>query len=180
MKDTITRGEFVHLLKCFIDEQRTTTLYVRTDDNQLIVVGLAAGEIVSLRCGHKRGEQAIPLIRSMNEGRYRLDDASSPHRNVGITLPPNEELLLLLEENEATFSSSDCEWAHDALCDVLSHYMGPIAPVLCKEAIAAVGGIDSPTKVRQVVERLAREMDRGTDANRFREQVQTRLARLQR
>ena len=157
MKGPINRHQLIELLQSFIEKGHTTTLYVTTDDKQLITVGVDQGKIVSLRCGHKRGERAIPMIRKMQTGTYRLDEKSQPHPNVGVRLPPSEALLHLLSgeeggERDETGQTIDCQWVHDVLCKVLGEYMGPIAPVICSEAVEAVGGLDSQEKIQQVVE----------------------------
>jgi len=179
MKGIITRTQLINLLKSLVNEQRTTTLYVRTNDNHLITFGVDRGEIVSMRCGAKRGERAIPMIRQMRAGTYRLDDEHTPLRNAGITLPPSQTLLLLLAE-EDEIEASDCEWVQDVLCKVLADYMGPIAPLVCRETVEAVGGLDSPEQVERVIDRLAREIDNSAEAERFRLRVKSELSHLKR
>jgi len=187
MKDSIDRDQFIALLKSLIENERTTTIYVSTDDKQLITVGIDQGQIVSLRCGIKRGERAIPMISNMRSGTYRLDEKSQPHPNVGIRLPPTEVLLHLLsgedrsegDERGGKDHAIDSQWVHDALCKVLVQYMGPIAPVVCREAIDAVGGVDSPEKVRRAVDRLADEINDTAEAERFRAQAQSELETMQ-
>jgi len=53
--------------------------------------------------------------------------------------------------------------------------MGPIAPLMCRETIKAAGGIDSPDKVRRVIDELAREIDDMAEAKRFLTQTQAEL-----
>ena len=173
--EPITRDQLIDLLRSLLEDRHTTSLYVHTDDNQLIVIGINQGEIVSLRCGSKRGEQAIPMIRDMNAATYRLYDQIAPRPNVGVKLPPSETLLSLLSEAGGAEADDDCQWVHDVLCKVLGEYMGPIAPVICSEAVEAVGGLDSQEKIQQVVEQIALEIDSPAEAQRFRVQAQSEL-----
>jgi len=177
MNGEITRNQLVDLLKSLVKEGRTSTLYVHTDDNHLIAIGVDRGEIVSLICGPKQGERAIPLIRQMRTGTYRLDDSVTPHRRFGARLPSSDALLSLLTE-EGDTQVSDCQWVQDVLCKVLADYMGPIAPLVCRDTVQAAGGIDSPEKVKRVVEDLAQEIESVAEADRFRAQAQAELGNL--
>ena len=177
MNGEITRNQLVDLLKGLVKDGRSSTIYVHTDDNHLIAVGVDRGEIVSLICGPKQGERAIPLIRKMRTGTYRVDDAVTPHRRFGAKLPSSDALLSLLAE-DGDIGVSDCQWVQEVLCKVLADYMGPIAPLVCRDTVKAAGGIDSPEQVKRVVEDLAQEIDNLAEAERFRAQAQAELGSL--
>lgn len=174
MKGEITRKQLVALLESLVAKRQTTTLYVRTDDNHLIAIGVAHGEIVSLICGPRQGERAIPQIRKMRSGTYRLDDKAMPHQRAGTSLPSSKTLLSLLSADDDA-PANDCDWLQDVLCNVLRDYVGPIAPVVCRDTVEAAGGVDSPEKVRRVVEELAREIDDANEAKRFVARAQAEL-----
>lgn len=174
MKAEITRKQLVGLLETLVAKRQTTTLYVRTDDNHLIAIGVDRGEIVSLICGPRQGERAIPQIRKMRSGTYRLDDNATPHRRAGTSLPSSKTLLTLLSADDDA-PSDDCDWLQDVLCNVLRDYVGPIAPVVCRDTVEAAGGVDSPEKVRWVIEELAREIDDTGEAQRFVARAQAEL-----
>ena len=88
MNGEITRTQLIALLRQLVDEKRTSTLYVHTDENHLIAVGVDAGEIVSLICGPKQGERAIPLVRRMGTGTFRVEDKVTARSRFGSRLPP--------------------------------------------------------------------------------------------
>jgi hypothetical protein len=178
MNDEITHAQLIDLLKRLVAERSTCTLYVHTDDNHLILVGVDRGEIVSLICGPKQGERAIPLIRRMGKGTYRLDDSVMRHSRPGVTLPSSDAVLSLLSDETVAAQGGQCEWVHSVLCKVLADFMGPIAPLVCRQTVSAVGGIDSPEKVRRVVDDLAKEIDNGAEAERFKAQAQKELRGL--
>jgi len=175
MNREITRKQLVDLLRSLIAKGQTTTLYVHTDDNHLIAIGVEEGEIVSLICGPRQGERALPQIRKMHAGTYRLDDKVVPHRRAGTMLPSSETLLALLAEEEGAQGESNCDWIQKVLCNVLRDYLGPIAPVVCRDTVKAVGGIDSPDKLSRVVDELAREIDDAAEAKRFRARAEAEI-----
>lgn len=174
MNGEITRNQFVDLLRSLVTEGQTKTLYVHTDDNHLIAVGIERGEIVSLICGPRQGERAIPHIQAMRSGTYRLEDKVIPHRRAGTMLPSSETLLTLLAGQDDA-QVDNCDWIQKVLCNVLRDYIGPIAPVVCRDKVEAAGGIDSPERVKRVVEALAGEIDDTAEAERFRARAQAEL-----
>ncbi len=177
MNGNITRSQFIDLLSSLVKDRRTSTVYVRTDDNHLIIASVDSGEIVSLICGPKRGERAVPMIRKMHSGSFRLEEGASAHRGLGGQLPPSDTLLsLLMVEEEGDAKVSDCQWVQSVLCKMLKEYMGPIAPLVCQETIDSAGGLDSPDKCRQVVEKLAHEIDDMAEAESFRSRAHAELA----
>ncbi len=118
------------------------------------------------------GEAAVPVIRDMVKGTYRLIDKQSPYRFQTARPTSNESLLAIGADdnrvaNAAESDQDRCDWVRDVLCKALARYMGPIAPVVCRETISAAGGVDSPDKVRRVVEDLAAEIGNAGDAERF-------------
>ncbi|MEA3277881.1 MAG: hypothetical protein U9Q81_21875 [Pseudomonadota bacterium] len=177
MNGEITRNQLLELVKELVQQKRAGTLYVHTDDNHLIIVGVEGGNIVSLICGPKQGERAIPIVRRMKTGTYRLEDGVMTHRTSRSTLPSSETLLSLLSEEE-TAEVRDTAWVQSMLCKVLAGYLGPIAPLVCKEAVSRAGGIDSSEKLQRVVENLAGEIDSLSEAERFRVQAQKELGNL--
>lgn len=185
MNGEITRNQLIDLLRELVEKRRTSTLYVRTDDNHLIVASVERGEIVSLLCGPRKGERAIPSIRKMRTGTYRMEESVTAHRRLGANLPPSEVLFSLMleggneeETDEAGGTAvSDCQWVQDVLCKMLAEYMGPIAPLVCRETVKAAGGIDSSDKVKRVVETLSQEIDNPSEAERFRSRARTELGK---
>jgi hypothetical protein len=179
MNQEITRDQLAALLQSQIAEKQTSTLYVHTDDNHLIAVGMEHGEIVSLTCGAKRGKRAIPLIQKMHSGTYRFDENVMPDRHATTELPTGNELLASLagdvvEEDKPC----DPDQLQATLCKVLQDHMGPMAAVVCKETIEAAGGLDSLDKIKRVIDDLAREIDDPGEANQFQVHALTELKNL--
>jgi hypothetical protein len=175
MSGEITRSGLGDLLKTLMDERRSTTVYVATDDNHLIAVGLERGELVYLICGPRQGERALPMIERMRSGTYRLDDSASVHRRADVRLPTREALLSLLATG-SNAPTGDGDRMEERLCKLLTRYMGPIAPLVCRQTIEAAGGLGSTDKLRDVVEALAGEIDHPEEAERFRKAARLELA----
>lgn len=174
MNGEITRSGLGDLLKTLMDARRTTTVYVRTDDNHLIAFGLDGGELVYLICGPRQGERALPMIQRMRSGTYRLDDSAGSHRRPDVRLPTREALLSLLATGDDA-PVGDGGRIEERLCKLLTRYMGPIAPLVCRQTVEAAGGLSSADKVREVVEALASEIDSPAEAERFRRDARLEL-----
>ena len=182
MSTEITRNQLIEKVKALVEDKRSSTVYARTDDNRSIIIGIDAGEIVSLVCGPKRGEQAIPVIRDMVKGTYQLQDKVMSFEHLGARPTSNDSLLSLLslssdDDSGADHDQETCDWVRDVFCKALAAYMGPIAPLVCTQTISAVGGVDSPDKVRRVVDALAAELDDAREAERFKAKVHEELGR---
>ena len=89
------------------------------------------------------------------------------YEHLGARPASNESLLLLLADDTA-YDQDECDWVHDVLCKALAAYMGPVAPLVCRETISAAGGVDSPDTVRRVVDDLAAEIGNADEAESFR------------
>lgn len=173
MNNEITRDQLLDLLESFVGKGRSCTLYMRTDENHLIIIGLDHGEIVALTSGPKRGERAIPLVRDMQRARYRLEDGVTVHRSAGAGLPPSRDLLALLRKSPSasTVRADESSQILDILCRIAGGYLGPIAPVVCKEAISNAGGLETVDQLRQIVDALSREIEDASESTQFRAQV---------
>ena len=178
MSDRLDYPAFYELVTELVSSSATSTLFGRTDTNHSVIIGLDGGTIVCVRCGPKRGLAAIHALRSMQWGTFRVDDAlvelSSP------TLPPTGELVAALHPGATVFEDTPGDDSADPaqqsdnhsaeaklLCDLLSRYVGPVAPVLCSEEIKAVGGLDHLGKLDLVLGKLAREIDDAGEASEF-------------
>lgn len=195
MNGETDRSGLLELLRGLVRERRTGTLYVHTDDNHLIAFGLDGGSIVSLLAGPRQGERAIPTVRAMRWGSFRLDEDIPPQRRRGCRVPSAEELLARLERDEdededeawtpprpaaaaAGPRGGDAEHVQGVLCRVLASYLGPIAPLVCKQTMTAVGGVDTADKLKRVVETLALEIEDAAEAEHFRTRARRELGSL--
>jgi hypothetical protein len=174
MNDIITRNELVDLLKMLIGKRCSNTVYIRTDDNHLISIGVEDGAIVSLMAGPRQGERAIATLQNLRSGTYRIEPGVAAQRRGG--LPTSDEVLQRIS-SEGAGGGGDAHWIQNTLCKLLVTYLGPIAPLVCQQTMAAAGPLSSRDKVLNLVESLAREIDVPAEADRFRAQATHELAR---
>lgn len=175
MSDIITRNELVDLLKMLIGKRCSNTVYVRTDDNHLISIGVEDGAIVSVMAGPRFGERAIATLQNLRSGTYRIEPGVAAQRRGG--LPSSDELLTRISAEGTEVGGRDVHWIQNTLCKLLVTYLGPIAPLVCQQTMAAAGPLSSRDKVLGLVESLAREIDAPAEADRFRAQATQELAR---
>ena len=55
----------------------------------------------------------------------------------------------------------------EALCGIVSDYLGPVAPILCEEKIGAVGGLVGRQQLEAVIQNLALEIGERGEAQQF-------------
>lgn len=172
------------LLAEFVARQRTGTILGKTDTNHSVMIGVRGGEIVSLICAGKRGRSAISAIREISALTVRIEDnAGLPG---GPEMPATPEIMLALrpwaspEAISGPSASTDRSASHQGgngpqLCDLFSQFVGPIAPVLCADAIRTAGGLNDEARKQQVILTLAQEIEDEGEATQFIEQARRML-----
>lgn len=177
MTERMDYQAFYALVSDLVTNEQTCTLFGRTDTNHSVIIGIDAGDITCIRCGPKRGGDAIGALREMQSGSFRVDEALIELRSP--ELPPTAQLLADLHPAaEAPAAAAPDTAATDSghgrhteqaklLCDLLSRYVGPVAPLLCAEEIKAAGGLDSQHQLDRILKQLAREIDNSHEATEF-------------
>jgi len=176
MSELLDYSGLYRLLADLVAKKRTNTLLGKTDTNHSVMIGIRGGEIVSLICSGKRGRAAIPAIRNIAALTFRLEDAAS-HAS-GTDLPPTADIMRALSpsadsQDAGQFAAPregaapDPQGDGPKLCELLSRFLGPIAPVMCSETIRAAGGLGNEAQKQQVILALAKEIDNEAEAAQF-------------
>lgn len=164
------------LLSELVGKKRSGTILGKTDTNNSLIIGVRGGEIVSLICAGKRGRSAIAAIRKINAVTFRFEDTAALPS--GVELPPTAEILHALSPWSSAEDLAGATAPADRgspgqgvdgskLCELLSRFIGPIAPVLCSEAISAAGGLGDDARREQVIFTLAKEIDDDGESAQF-------------
>lgn len=175
MSERLEYNAFYELLANTVTSGETCTIFGRTDSNHSVIIGLDRGRVVCLRCGAKKGMDAVAKLRETQWGTFRIDDTlielhSAPP-------PPTADLIAALHpattpsslEPDLDASERQVEPTREArlLCDLLSRYVGPVAPLLCSEQISVVGGLNYRGQLGKVLGQLAQEIDDASEAAEF-------------
>ena len=202
MPEQVTFESFLRLIEDMVENKESGVLYLRTDSNRSVFVGIRNGEIETLVSGLRRGMKAIKTILEMSSGSYRRDRNSLALQSGD--LPPTAEILQILkdrdlgdveselsefselgEPSEITVpldplpkpSSTSIDPSHTAkvLCDILYDYIGPAAPIVCDDVIQGGALLGNAADVGLAIKALANEIDSGTEANEFIRRAHERL-----
>ncbi|MDJ0741429.1 MAG: hypothetical protein QNJ91_17075 [Gammaproteobacteria bacterium] len=175
MSDDLDYDAFYALVSDAVTQGTTCTVFGRTDSKHSVILSVDRGDIVCLRCGTKTGHDAIAALRQMQRGSFRVDD--TPLKLHSGAPPPTAEIIAALHPATAvsdddvgdTRSTQRVEPTREAvlLCDLLSRYVGPVAPLLCSEQIGAVGGLEHRGHLELVLGRLALEIEDAAEADEF-------------
>lgn len=183
MEDYLTFSQLLELLTELVDERRSGTLFIRSEANHVITIGLEEGQIIALLYGAKRGQNAIPLICQINTGRYRFesDVLSGIHQE----LPTTPEILNQLRSRDSipaanevlrdtipTGSGISTE-KRDRLCrqlkELLGNYLGPIAQMVFDDAVAESGAFyATPDQAKAFIQKLTLDIDNPREVEDFR------------
>lgn len=182
MSESLDYPGLYQLVADLVARKRTATLFGRTDANRSVLIAVQGGAIISLMCAGKRGRSAIAALRSVKALSYRIEDTVA--MTGGPDMPPTAEILYAMrpgttppEGTTADHSVLAAAQQGDGprICQLLAEFVGPIAPVLCSEAIGAVGGLGGPTQREQVIYALAREIDDQAETAHFIERARRLL-----
>ena len=179
----VSYAELIAKIKELVEQGRTATMYIKTDDNRLVTVVLLDGEIDAVMFGSTRGTKALQCLMTTQGGSYRIteDGLRLPHGD----LPATERVLALLSGSRdpaqvPSMATPQADTAGPALpynaalaivSERLSEYLGPIAEMIVQEALDA-GTL--PNELRDwtaMVKRLAREIPDQEEAKQFVEQA---------
>ena len=178
MTDQITYEGFLNLIESMVQRKESGTLYVRTDTNHSVVVGIRNGTIEAFASGPRHGLEAITTILEMSYGSCRRSETViSFHTN---ELPSTSDILLLLKKRSpqpavqgstspsaAPGSQIDSMRAVKILCELMHDYVGPVAPIICEDVIDNGAKIHTSVDLESAIESLAEEIDSSTEAAEF-------------
>jgi len=175
---------------------RTGTMFIATTDNHSARIGLRQGEIVSLVFRTQRGLEALDHIRKMPAGRFSFSEALVD-KVTQEDLPRTTELLAMLVGDasllphpgppppptaapRAPVAAPPIDHprltrAQALIESELTEFVGPIAPLLCREHIARAAAAGPPWDWRELVEAVAREIGDHAKEERFKQQALARL-----
>jgi len=187
-------GQLLTELGLLCSAKRTGTMFIATTDNQSARIGLRQGEIVSLVFRTRRGLEALDHIRKITAGRFSFSDAVVD-RVVSSDLPYTADLLALLSGNDPTpptaplaaeprpatsvvaqpLADPQLAKAQAVIEAELTEFVGPIAPLLCREHIARAVAAGPPWDFPAMVEAVSREIGDRVKEDRFKQKTLARL-----
>jgi len=85
-------GELLQVIRTLVREQRTGTMFIHTDSNHSVRIGMEDGRIISCAFGKYRGHDALPHIRQIHSGKYSFAEGIF-NNSSEIPLPSTQDLL---------------------------------------------------------------------------------------
>ena len=178
-------------LRALCADMRTGTMFIATTDNHSARIWLRQGEIVSLVFRTQRGLEALDHIRKITAGRFSFSDAVVD-KGTQVDLPHTADLLALLLGEESPLpppasaprapgpaaqpaDNPQLARARAVIESELTEFVGPIAPLLCREHIARAAAAGPPWDWLLLVEAVAREIGDRAKEDRFKQQALARL-----
>ena len=191
--------ELITELGALCAAKRTGTMFIATTDNHAARIGLRQGDIVSLIFRAQRGLEALDHIRKITAASFSFSDAvldKAAHADLPYTadllalmigeespLPPTAPAPPVAAAPRAPAAAATPPVEHPQLVRAqavieseLTEFVGPIAPLLCREHIARTAAAGPPWDWREVVEAVAREIGDPAKEDRFKQQALARLA----
>ena len=178
--------------------KRTGTMFIATTDNHAARIGLRQGDIVSLVFRAQRGLEALDHVRKITAASFSFSDAvldKAAHADLPYTadllalmigeespLPPPAPAPPLAAAPRAPAAAAPPPVEHPQLARAqavieseLTEFVGPIAPLLCREHIARAAAAGPPWDWHKLVEAVAREIGDSAKEERFKQKTLARL-----
>lgn len=168
-------------------EKRSGTALIATDDNHLARIVIENGTITYVDYRLKKGEAAIPLIRQINAGRLKFSEGKLGPHDEG-RLPAGADGLLLLTGDSsrprsgtqapATIPMNQIQVAIKIIEGELIEFLGPMGSIVIAEQLNNAGGPPkSAHKLKEIVDKAAKEIGDPAKITRFQEQVWNKIRR---
>lgn len=160
-------------LRKAVHSKRTGTLFVATEDNNLLRVTLADGQITSLSYRRRHGTGAVPLVRTIAGGRVRFSGGSG--QGDKSELPTTEHLLELLDAAATPAPRIASGRTKGEMLRIIQSdfvdILGPVAHVIWEEQIG-----QGYTSIESLIGNLAQQIPDEHQAREFVAQVGRSLA----
>lgn len=154
--DYIPFSEIVAEIAQLSKQKVTGTLFISTQDNRSAQVMLDKGEIVYVFFSSKRGEEALALMSTIREGRYRFQEGSAIARRM--QLPPTAAILQALAGGATGSTASPVQGQETrkvlvgnglsaeqkgVLESCMAECIGPMAAIICEDYFNSIGDLSS-------------------------------------
>lgn len=177
-QDYIPFAQIVVEIGKLCKQKSTGTLFIATKANHSAQIVLDKGEIVFIFFSSKRGEEALALMSTIRDGRFRFQEGGVVPRRMA--LPSTEAILEMLGRGAAGTSPSPeratgskaanglSQEQKDILQSCLAECIGPMAAIICEDHL------DAAKPFAEIVDALAEEIPSAGQAKKFRELVAAR------
>jgi hypothetical protein len=169
MDDNLSFSQLLKLLRELIGKNESGTLFIRSESNHVITIGLNKGRIYALFHGPKRGRSALSLISQVTSGSYKFEPGVLS--GINQDLPSTPEILnqFRLQKRDipsnptltrshmpnAGISHQKRDRLYQQLQGLLAEYLGPIAQMVVDDAIAESGDFfATPEKAKALINKL--------------------------
>jgi Domain of unknown function (DUF4388) len=183
-QDYSTFSEIVFEIGVLCKKKATGTLFVTTRDNRSAQIMFDKGEIVYIFFSSKRGQEALALMSTISDGRYRFQEGGAISRRM--QLPPTQTIIEALrngpgmvgapvsparkqEEAKASVGTGLSAEQKSVLETCLADCIGPMAAIICEDHFNSVGDLQAAIEV------LSGEIPSPGQVKKFREMVAERL-----
>jgi hypothetical protein len=182
MTEELSYAQLIGMIRDLVEKKRAATLYIRTDQDRMVMVSTQGGKIITLSSGPKHGVKAVPLLRETHSAAVRIE--STPVSYHSDEVPETDVLLAMLESDTQqtptasttppgvpTVSSAETARIRAILSSLLTEYLGPMAPMCCDDVLEAVGSPLDANRLSEAVKQMAAEAGGPDEARAFTERA---------
>lgn len=177
----LTYAQLVDELRQACVEKRTGTMMIATQDNQLARILLRDGDIVSVSYRLQSGRAAVPLLKDIKQARVKFSHVKTGGEAGGGDLPSTPEIMQILGGDKPAAAAPAAPIGSMTVDEIpkvlkiieaeLIEVLGPLANIVWTEHLERANKPLSGSRLRLLVDGLAKEIGDPTKVQLFREQV---------
>ncbi len=180
-QEYIPFSEIVSEIAKLCKQKATGTLFVATSDNRSAQMMLDKGEIVYIFFSSKRGEEALQLMSTIHQGRYRFQEGGVVARRM--QLPPTQAVIQSLMQGGSSIAAAASNVRPQKVSNggalsteqktilesCLADCIGPMAAIICEDCF------NSSSDLQTVIEALSGEIPSAGQVQKFKTMVAEKL-----
>lgn len=180
-QDYVPFSQIVSYIGNLCKNRSTGTLFIATGDNRSAQIMLDKGEIVYIFFSSKRGQEALSLMSTIQDARYRFQEGGSVSRRM--QLPPTQTILQALASGsgqasppkqsgrveKVVFGNGLSDEQKHVLETCLADCIGPMAAIICEDHFNSAGDLHA------IIDALVLEIPSPMQVQKFRAMVNERL-----
>ena len=173
----LSLAQVVAELQKISHDKLSGNMTIVAENRQMIRIGLISGNIVTLSYKNKRGAEALSLMQQIKPDWFQFIKSSSVTPDPDWQPSTTEIFNFLSGGSISSLKSGPIKTAAKALSqqtlevlkEVLTEFMGPVAPAICNKVLRQDLNLDMS------IDLLAKEIPEWKESLQFKEQVRQKL-----
>jgi len=174
----LAQPELIAEIRRLSYKERTGTIFITSDENQLARIVLNKGQITYLTFGSRyHSLDAISFIQTIKFGRLQFSDGIFETAQE-VPLPDTSEIFQKFEQDvtpNLPTSSKNFRGFEEIIKNTLANYIGPFAMIVCEEYIEKFGVLNTKDEIITMIHIVAAEIEKEDEIETFKKELKQKI-----